>query len=212
MGQNTTTERILDAAEALFAEHGFDGTSLRAVPARAEVNLAAVHYHFGSKMGLFRALVERRVGEVNRARLDTLDELQRSAAPAAAPLEDVVRAFLAPAFAHLDADDPGLRAFLQIVGRLHSSRGDHVDAVRDVFAEVSQRFLAALGAALPEVPASVLAWRLHFVISAMCTQMADPERIRLLASGDASSDDALDQLLAFSVAGLRAPVPSASPR
>ena len=76
MTQADTKERILDAAELLFAEHGFSGTSLRAVTGEAEVNLAAVNYHFGSKMGLFKAVVLRRVGPLNEERLRMLDALE----------------------------------------------------------------------------------------------------------------------------------------
>ncbi|AQZ68251.1 Transcriptional regulator, TetR family [[Actinomadura] parvosata subsp. kistnae] len=51
-------QRILDAARALFREHGYGGTTVRAVAARAEVDPAMVFYFFGSKQGLFAAAVE----------------------------------------------------------------------------------------------------------------------------------------------------------
>jgi len=59
-----TREKILDAAEALFAEHGFEGASMRMITARAGVNLAAVNYHFGSKENLLREIFRRRLGEI----------------------------------------------------------------------------------------------------------------------------------------------------
>ncbi|MDY7020508.1 MAG: TetR/AcrR family transcriptional regulator, partial [Cyanobacteriota bacterium] len=57
--KNDTKEQILNAAERHFALFGFAGTSLRAVTREANVNLAAVHYHFGSKEELFKAVVRR---------------------------------------------------------------------------------------------------------------------------------------------------------
>ena len=73
-----TRERILDAAETLFAERGFAATSLRAIAARAEVNLAATHYHFGSKKGLLAAVFHRRIAPINTLRLDGLQQLEHS--------------------------------------------------------------------------------------------------------------------------------------
>ena len=64
-----TKQRILDAAESLFMEHGFEATSLRSITAAAGVNLAAVNYHFGSKEELFQAVLTRRLDPMNHARL-----------------------------------------------------------------------------------------------------------------------------------------------
>jgi AcrR family transcriptional regulator len=72
LASKDTKERILDAAERLFAAHGFAGTSLRAVTKEAGVNLAAVHYHFGTKEDLLRAVLSRIVIPVNRERLEML--------------------------------------------------------------------------------------------------------------------------------------------
>ena len=71
-GPDETRDKILGAAEQLFAHHGFEGTSLRAVTGLAEVNLASANYHFGSKEGLLKAVIERRIGPVNEERLSML--------------------------------------------------------------------------------------------------------------------------------------------
>ena len=64
-----TKERILGAAEELFAQHGFAGTSLRQVTSRADVNIAAVNYHFGSKENLVNEVFRRRMDEMSERRL-----------------------------------------------------------------------------------------------------------------------------------------------
>ena len=74
-----TKEQILDAAEELFSEQGIDGVSLRAITQAAAVNLASVHYHFGSKEALAKAVFVRRIGVINRERLELLDECERRA-------------------------------------------------------------------------------------------------------------------------------------
>src|SRR5215213_1533644 len=89
--------RILEAAEALFVEHGFEATSLRALTAAAGVNLAAVNYHFGSKEELFEAVLTRRLDPMNQQRVALLSELERAAAPHSVPCDKVLTAMFIPA-------------------------------------------------------------------------------------------------------------------
>ena len=74
-----TKEKILDTAERLIGERGYAATSLRHIIAQAGVNLAAVHYHFGSKEGLLDAVVERKAAPVNQARLAWLERVETEA-------------------------------------------------------------------------------------------------------------------------------------
>src|SRR6185503_14026354 len=89
-----TRTRILDAAEALFMQHGFEATSMRHLTSTAEVNLAAVNYHFGSKDALIEAVFRRRLDPMNAARIAALDELEKQNHPQTA--EAIIRAFIAP--------------------------------------------------------------------------------------------------------------------
>ena len=96
-GPAATKDRILDAAEALFMEHGFEATSLRAITAAAAVNLAAVNYHFGSKEELFQAVLTRRLDPMNQRRLALLDRFERDAASAPLSCERIIVALFVPA-------------------------------------------------------------------------------------------------------------------
>src|SRR5215469_6172712 len=88
-----TKARILDAAEKLFGQKGFEATSLRDITAEAQVNLAAVNYHFQSKDSLIDAVIARRIEPVNRRRLEMLGE-----AGPDPTIEQILTAFLAPVF------------------------------------------------------------------------------------------------------------------
>src|SRR6186713_1424983 len=92
-----TKGRILDAAEALFMEHGFEATSLRLITAAAAVNLAAVNYHFGSKEELFQAVLTRRLDPMNQERIDLLTRMEREAGDKAVSCEKLISAMLVPA-------------------------------------------------------------------------------------------------------------------
>src|ERR1700704_4644337 len=96
-GPTVTKGRILDAAESLFIEHGFEATSLRSITAAAGVNLAAVNYHFGSKEELFQAVLTQRLDPMNQERLDLLTALERAAAPRPVPCEQILSAMFVPA-------------------------------------------------------------------------------------------------------------------
>src|ERR1700724_3073889 len=86
-----TKTRILNSAEKLFGKNGFDATSLRDITAEAQVNLAAVNYHFQSKDSLIDAIIERRILPINQRRLEMLD-----AAGHPPSVEQVVESFLSP--------------------------------------------------------------------------------------------------------------------
>lgn len=60
-----TRTRILEAAERLFAQRGFAGTTVRELASHAGVNLAMIHYYFGNKEGLYRALIAEAIGQVH---------------------------------------------------------------------------------------------------------------------------------------------------
>src|SRR5436853_4419176 len=91
-----TTERIMDAAERLFADHGFEGTSIRDIVEAAKVNLAAIHYHFRSKEALLEAVLTRRISIVNEARLQRLQAVETAAGSRSPSVEAVLRAFIVP--------------------------------------------------------------------------------------------------------------------
>src|SRR5438876_3885821 len=92
--QHETRTRILDAAEELFMQHGFEGTSMRLLTAKAGVNLAAVNYHFGSKDALIEAVFRRRLDPMNIARIAELDNLE--AADSTPSPDAIIRAFITP--------------------------------------------------------------------------------------------------------------------
>src|SRR5579863_8025495 len=109
-----TKQRILDTAERLVAEQGYSGTSLRHIIAEAGVNLAAVHYHFGSKEELLDELILRKAGPVNAERIERLDRVLSEAGDAAPRVDTVLEAFLQPMAEAADRDPQ----FVRLMGRI----------------------------------------------------------------------------------------------
>ena len=203
-----TKTRILDAAEQNFAEHGFKAASLRTIIADAGVNLAAVHYHFGSKEALIEAVFARRIQPLNRERLELLDELERGVRGEKLPLERVIQAFLTPAL-HL-ARDPqkGGPVAMRLFGRTIAEPSEELQGLlKTQFAHVFQRFIKAFQRALPNIPQDVLCWRMHFLIGSMAHLLCMGPLISQISNGicDASNTDVvLKQMVKFMAAGLKA--------
>jgi AcrR family transcriptional regulator len=203
--QANTQSRVLDAAERLFAEQGFEGASIRAIVDAADVNLAAVHYHFKSKEALLEAVLLRRISVVNEARLRSLDAAEAAAAPKPASVEAIVRAFVIPTVecAHRDATGA---TFAQLMSRMFTEpKFSMTDFLSRKFGDTMSRFTTALTRALPKMPRDVVMWRAFFAMGAMHHLLCAPDKIDLLSKGlrNTTGDaDMTNYLVEFSVAGL----------
>jgi AcrR family transcriptional regulator len=214
-GAAATKARILDAAEALFMEHGFEATSLRAITAAAAVNLAAVNYHFGSKEELFQAVLTRRLDPMNQNRIALLDRLEAEAAPPPVPCERILMALFVPALTLARDPERGGTNFLRLLGRAYADPAPFIrQFLSDQYAEMIARFKAAFARALPQLPRKELSWRLHFIMGALSYTLAGTDALRLIAELNPLETDndeiLLRRLAPFLLAGLLAPLPDLS--
>jgi AcrR family transcriptional regulator len=212
---SATKERILDAAEALFMEHGFEATSLRQLTGAARVNLAAVHYHFGGKEELFEAVLKRRLDPMNQERLALLTRFEHESAPKPLSCEKILAAMFIPALRLARDPKRGGKNFLRLLGRAYADPAPFIRRfLSEQYAVMIARFKAAFGRALPHLPKKELSWRLHFVMGALSFTLAGTDALKLIAElsqGRAGNDEALLRRLApFLVAGLKAPLPDLS--
>jgi len=211
-GPGVTKVRILDAAEALFMEHGFEATSLRAITAAAAVNLAAVNYHFGSKEELFQAVLTRRLDPMNQERVDILTRLEREVAPAALPCDRILASMFVPALRLARDPERGGKDFLRLLGRAYADPAPFIRKfLAGQYAVMIARFKAAFARALPDLPKKELSWRLHFIMGALSYTLAGTDALRLiaeLAPAETANDELLlNRLAPFLLAGLQSPVP-----
>ncbi len=201
--QFSTKDRILNAAEVLFAEQGFAGTSLREVTSRADVNIAAVNYHFGSKENLINEVFRRRMDEMSEARIALL---RQAMAETPGQIEPILRAFVIPALA-VSHDRGGGVAFIRVIARAYAEKNDGLRAFLSArYGHVLRDFAKALAACLPDLGKEQLYWRLDFLAGALTYAMADFGMIKRPngASEAAHQQRAADELIAFAAAGLRA--------
>lgn len=202
-----TSERLLEVAEKLFSEAGYRGVSLRSITKAAEANMAAVHYHFGSKEKVLEKIFELRCAAMNTERLRLLD--QCGARPDAPPvLEQILHAYLWPALVPQNGDEKA-RRFMRLRSTIaHEHAELSQKLVARHFNEVSGRFIDALRAELDHLPDRDFFWRFHFLLGSQYYTSANPGRIQVLSDGvcdPSNAAEAVAEMIHFAAAGFRAP-------
>ncbi len=168
----STKDKILETALELIAEKGLADTSLREITKKAGVNLAAIHYHFGSKDELLRALMQRVMRPLTEARLTLLDDAEARAGDAPVPLEELIEIFVGPPLRMGWGCERARMCTLRFHGRMLSEPSDIVNEIfREEILETAERFVAAFRRAAPELNPQELIWRMWFSIGAMAHTM-----------------------------------------
>ena len=207
MATADTKSQILDTAERLFAQKGFDAVSLRNIVTVAKVNLAAVHYHFGSKQSLLHTVVARRLRPINEERLARLAEAQAKAGKRPVKLERVLECLFLPLF-RVQADPKVGPAFSRLIGRvLFDRNADLQKFMMSELAEVIPQFSAALDAALPGLPKEETDWRSHFMAGAMAHTLCNADLLAKFTGTQFDPGDyetTVQRLIEFTAAGFRA--------
>lgn len=203
-----TRDRLLDAAEALFAEHGIAGTSLRRITAEAGANLASIHYHFGSREELIRAVFARRIDPLNAERIRLLEraEAEARAAGTRPRLEALVEAMVGPILRLKSGDPEVQRRFFRLFAQMHAESAEVRRIILSHFGGVVERALPLFREALPDLPEHDLLWRFKLMIGtvAMCLHpLPGIGPFEALAREAADPDVVVHRVLPFLVGGLR---------
>ena len=206
-----TRSRLLDAAESLLVELGIEATTLRLITSEAQVNLAAVNYHFGSKEALIAEVFRRRLTWLNEQRLRALDQLETAAGGEPLKPRQILDAFFGVAIKMATDTQSGGRSFMRLLGRTYTEPAGFVRSfLADEYSEAIARFKAALIAALPDVPRQEIFWRFHFMLGAMSYAISGADALNIVADvplDDGDGEALYARLMSFLIGGLRAPLP-----
>lgn len=205
MSRSATRDRILDAAEVLFAERGFAETSLRAITSRAGVNLAAVNYHFGAKEALIQSVFERFLDPFRDEFENQLDSLADDA-----DLEQLLDLVARTALKVHRHDPHRLGILFRLAGLAYTQAQGHLRVfLNRRYGGVFQRFATLLARAAPDLPPQVLFWRAHFSLGAAMFALSGLDSLRAISAGEfgrtLAPGDIHRELLGFIAGGLRAP-------
>lgn len=203
-----TKAALLDRAERLFATHGFEATSVRAITGAARANLGAVNYHFRSKKDLIVAVLRRRIRPLNERRVALLDEFACESAGRPLRVERVIEALFRPPLELIAEDKQANRYFVRLIAHCFADSGPFVrPLIEEELSERNRCFHAAIKRALPYLSDEEIQWRLHFadgvflhtIANAHVLEIASRRRCRF---GDV--EKVLTKMIAFCAAGFQA--------
>lgn len=203
--RKTRKERIIEVAERLFAERGYNGVSLREITREAGVDVALVKYYFDNKQGLFDALLKRRADILNQERAQALKEVLARNDPA--PVEEIINAFTHPLLLKIVSEDATWRDYFGMLAQVNNNPEWGGKTMSRYFDPLVRKFIDALKDALPGSDEVDIYWCYHFLSGALTLTFADTRRIDALSNGLCHSSDfeAVHQrLVPFVSAGFKA--------
>ena len=188
MASDQTRSAILAAAERLYADRGFGDVTLRDIVAEANVNLAAVNYHFGSKDELIAELFVTRSLQLNRERLRELREAEE-AGNGIGDITDILRALVGPTLRGCLGPDTQHSTAARFMIRVNIESVPAIRRIRNREIDHLRKFIAAMKRALPERGDVELYWGLHFALAMAQQTVRDTERLTKLSEGKCDVDD-----------------------
>ena len=204
-------QRVLEAAEELFAKHGFESVSIRDITNHCGANVAAINYHFGGRDKLVTEVMLRYIEPINEERLARLDAARQKWGGKSIPVEELIDAFVRPLMTRVKKSDLSERLFYKLCGRVFS---EHIDAlpqqVEAQFSPVLNRFYKAFASSLPDLEKEDLVWRFHFMVGGMIYLMSHQDMLQRMThglSGNPSMEASLGRFIRFSAAGFREGLP-----
>ena len=201
-----TSEKLIAAAERLFAEHGYSGVSVRMIAAAAGVSWSLLGYYFRGKEGLLSEVYRRHCGELNAARMHLFQEIRTDGRKPA--LEEILNAFVRPALAVAQGED-GQTAFIRLRAILAAENSALLEKlVAENFDVFSTTFIEILRGCLPDLTRDEILWRFHFMLGTIYYTASGPHRIRAYSNGrcdPADIEENLRHLIPFLAVAFRGP-------
>jgi AcrR family transcriptional regulator len=200
-----TRERILRTAERLFAEHGFNGVSMRELAAEAGVNIASIGYHFENKEGLLSEVYRRHCEPMIEDRLRGLKAALRLRGTAR--LAAIIEAFIRPALQQVEVEEG--ETFIRLRAVLSGENSELLEKlVAENFDQSSTAFIDALCELLPHLSRKDVCWRFHFLLGTIYYTAAGPHRIYAFSGGrcdPSNSQEVIKELVPFMTRAFLAP-------
>jgi AcrR family transcriptional regulator len=199
-----TREKVLDVAEKLFAEYGFAGVSVRDITEQADVRLASINYHFGSKGQLFDEVIGRRAHALSEARKQALEAINFDSLDKEEALEAVLRAFVEPMLRQRLTGGPGWKNYCRLIAQQAVLRNNRRLTSR-FFDERALEFVAALKRADASLSDRQAHYAFQFLVGTTLYVFAENGRLDILSDKSFKSSDMTaicDELLPFLKGGL----------
>ena len=197
-----TKQQILDVAERHFAVYGYAGSSVRGIIKDANVNIAAVAYHFGTKEDLFNAVVERFAAPVVAAQLRQLERVKEDR-----ELATILDAFYGPPLKLIKARGKSGEILALFLGRMQNEPDPIFSIVDNHFSVCRNNFIDAFRKCLPEAAEADLQWSFEFMLSLIVSFLVRQAYIRKRYADpmDWTPQAASERMIRFCLSGMHTP-------
>ena len=201
----TTRDRILNAAERLFAQRGYYGVTIRQITREAGVDVALASYYFGPKADLFRAVLERRAEELHGAILASIDAVEKRAGDRPPGVESLIRAFAQPSIDRLVRGGEGWRDYIHMMAGLYSSQqSEFLVAMNDMYTPAMRRVMELIRLSIPTASERSVTLSFYMLLTAVISIYSETVGLERLSNGTihpTDFDTILDHLAPFFAAG-----------
>lgn len=205
--QSGPKRRLLDIAEGLFAERGFEAVSVRDITKRGKANVAAVNYHFGSREQLVALVIIRHLAPLTEERMARLETVEKKWAGKVPPLEEILDAMVRPLLGAVRKSELPEGQVCKVLGRIFALQGEDFPQEMETQMQNSiNRFVRALGKSLPSLTGEELLWRAHFVLGGLIHLLLRQDLLQRTSQGNSGAptlEATLGRFIRFAAAGLR---------
>jgi len=208
MPQVDTVDKILDAAELLFAEKGFSETSLRMITSKANVNLAAVNYHFGSKNALIQAVFSRFLGPLSQ-QMEQASIKNGWGKENVPKLEDILKLYIRSLLTIPTSQENGVTIFMRLMGLAYTQSQGHLRLyLEQVYSNTFRLFLELVRFSTPNLSVKERFWRTQFTLGSIAFTMSSIQPLTEILENSkgakADPEEVVNLLVPYVVAGLTA--------
>lgn len=200
-------ELILDCAEEMFAERGFDAVTVRQITTKADVRLASIHYYFSSKENLFHEVIVRRANVLNERRCNQLKEVEIAKLPTKNALLAICSAFISPLVALSTDGDVGWKHYCRLIAITALSNNLDPKETFNEFDSTALKFVEAIKLALPKISDQDNFYAFQFLLGSTISTFAENKRLEDLSCGNYKASDLViicERLISYTAAGIEA--------
>lgn len=204
----SSTDRILNASEMLFAERGYAGASMRDIARAAEAPVSLITHHFGTKEELFRQVIDRRIHDQVATTLDDIAKAQHAASGAPVPLETLIRCYMEPMILKSIYGGPGWKNYAKLMGlaMFNSQYDDFLKPMIELYDRVQYAFAAECRKIFPDAEERRLQFAIFFLNSSILSMLVESRMLDRQSGGVCKSSDLqmiVDEMIPFYAAAFR---------
>ena len=197
----STRKRLINATARLFAQHGYNGLTMRSVALEANANLAAANYHFGSKDALVLEMLRERIQPINARRIELLDEAKARNGKTAPSAREIFQSLIFPIGEEIARSSKSRWSLAQLVARTFTEPVSFIERMHQrFFSQIAKLYHQELSLAYPHAPPKEIHWHLHLAVSSMLGALAQHRRLGDFTEGECNEEEVnemIDRLIRF---------------